>query len=142
MIIPIRTDRPPKRTPVVTQGLIVVNMLVYLLGGSGAFFNFFENPEVLASFGQFDPRDFKVWQLVTYQFLHDPHGIWHLAFNMLFLWVFGAAVEDRLGRLGFLGIAEVVERTLESIDAVPLGGLDDVWRIDREVRRFAAKMFN
>jgi len=46
------------------------------------------------------------------------------------------------GRLGFLGIAEVVERTLESIDAVPLGGLDDVWRIDREVRRFAAKMFN
>ena len=103
MIIPIRTDRPPKRTPVVTQGLIVVNMLVYLLGGSGAFFNFFENPEVLASFGHFDPRDFKVWQLVTYQFLHDPHGIWHLAFNMLFLWVFGAAVEDRLGRLGFLG---------------------------------------
>jgi len=103
MIIPIRTDRTPKRTPVVTQGLIVVNMLVYLLGASGAFFGLFEGPEVLASFGHFDPRDFKVWQLVTYQFLHDPHGIWHLAFNMLFLWVFGAAVEDRLGRLGFLG---------------------------------------
>ena len=46
------------------------------------------------------------------------------------------------GRLGFLGIAEVVERTLEGIDAVPLGGLDDVWRIDREARRFAASMFN
>jgi len=103
MIIPIRTDRPPKRTPVVTQGLIVVNLLVYLLGASGAFFGLFENPEALASVGHFDPRDFKVWQLVSYQFLHDPHGIWHLAFNMLFLWVFGAAVEDRLGRLGFLG---------------------------------------
>ncbi len=46
------------------------------------------------------------------------------------------------GRLGFLGIAEVVERTLEGIDAVPLGGLDDVWRMDREARRFAASMFN
>ena len=46
------------------------------------------------------------------------------------------------GRLGFLGIAEVVERTLERIDAVPLGGLDDVWRIDREARRIAASMFN
>ena len=102
MIIPIRTDRPPKRTPVVTQTLIVVNLLVYLLGVSGAFFGLFQNPEALASFGHFDPRDFKVWQLVTYQFVHDPHGIWHIAFNMLFLWVFGSAVEDRLGRQWFL----------------------------------------
>ncbi len=46
------------------------------------------------------------------------------------------------GRLGFLGIAEVVERTLERIAAVPLGGLDDVWRIDREARRIATGMFN
>ena len=46
------------------------------------------------------------------------------------------------GRLGFLGIAEVVERTLDRITAVPLGGLDDVWRIDREARRVAASMFN
>lgn len=46
------------------------------------------------------------------------------------------------GRLGFLGIAEVVERTLESVAAVSLGGLDDVWQIDREARRLAAEMFN
>ncbi len=46
------------------------------------------------------------------------------------------------GRLGFLGIAEVVERTLEKIAVVPLGGLDDVWRIDREARRTATGMFN
>ncbi|MHA1151654.1 MAG: 1-deoxy-D-xylulose-5-phosphate reductoisomerase [Alphaproteobacteria bacterium] len=45
-------------------------------------------------------------------------------------------------RLGFLGIAEVVERVLERVAAVPLGGLDDVWRIDREARRIAADMFN
>lgn len=46
------------------------------------------------------------------------------------------------GRLGFLGIADVVERTLETIAAVSLGGLDDVWEIDREARRVAADMFN
>jgi 1-deoxy-D-xylulose-5-phosphate reductoisomerase len=46
------------------------------------------------------------------------------------------------GRLGFLGIAEVVDRTLERIAAVSLGGLDDVWQIDREARRIAASMFN
>jgi len=46
------------------------------------------------------------------------------------------------GRLDFLGIADVVERTLERIAAVSLGGLDDVWEIDREARRVAADMFN
>jgi 1-deoxy-D-xylulose-5-phosphate reductoisomerase len=46
------------------------------------------------------------------------------------------------GRLGFLGIADVVERTLETIAAVSLGGLDDVWQIDREARRLATDMFN
>ena len=45
------------------------------------------------------------------------------------------------GRLDFLGIADVVERTLESIAAVSLGGLDDVWRIDAEARQLAAGMF-
>ncbi len=53
-----------------------------------------------------------------------------------------AVAEFLAGRLGFLGIAEVVERTLERIAVVSLGGLDDVWRIDREARRFATDMFN
>jgi membrane associated rhomboid family serine protease len=103
VLIPLRTDRPPKRTPLVTQGLIVVNLVVYLVGAAGFYFDFFKNPEALADFGHFDPMHFKAWQLITYQFLHDPHGILHIAFNMLFLWVFGAAVEDRLTRIGFLG---------------------------------------
>ncbi len=46
------------------------------------------------------------------------------------------------GKLGFLGIAEVVDRTLEEIAAVPLGGLDEVWQIDQEARRIATSMFN
>jgi membrane associated rhomboid family serine protease len=103
MFIPLRTDRPPKRTPLVTQSLILVNLAVYLVGAAGFYFDLFENPQALVDFGHFDPREFKAWQLVSYQFLHDPHGIFHIAFNMLFLWVFGAAVEDRLGRVGFLG---------------------------------------
>ena len=46
------------------------------------------------------------------------------------------------GKLGFLAIAKVVESTLERLTAVPLGGLDDVWRIDLEARRIATEMFN
>jgi len=102
MLIPLRTDRPPKRRPVITEALIIVNLIVYLVGAAGPFFDWFEHGAV-AGFGHFDPHDFRAWQLVTYQFLHDPGGFAHIAFNMLFLWVFGAAVEDRLGRLGFLG---------------------------------------
>ena len=101
MLIPLRTDRPPRRTPLVTQTLIVINLLVYLVGVSGTFFGLFNDPGVMAGLGHFDPRDFHWWQLITYQFVHDPYGILHIAFNMLFLWVFGAAVEDRMGRIGF-----------------------------------------
>jgi membrane associated rhomboid family serine protease len=103
MFIPIRTDRPPKRTPIVTQAIVVANLAVYLAGAAGAWFGLLANPQRLAEIASFDPAHFRAWQLVTYQFVHDPHGIWHIAFNMLFLWVFGSAVEDRLGRIGFLG---------------------------------------
>ena len=47
-----------------------------------------------------DPHRFRWWGLFTYAFLHG--GLLHIAFNMLFLWVFGPNVEDRLGRGGFL----------------------------------------
>jgi membrane associated rhomboid family serine protease len=39
-------------------------------------------------------------QLVTYAFLHD--GFWHIAFNLLFLWIFGPDLEAWLGRASFL----------------------------------------
>ncbi|MEW6516485.1 MAG: rhomboid family intramembrane serine protease [candidate division FCPU426 bacterium] len=39
------------------------------------------------------------WQPVTYLFLHG--GFWHLAFNMLTLWMFGCDVEERLGSRWF-----------------------------------------
>src|SRR5262245_5876566 len=38
--------------------------------------------------------------LVTYMFLHGDW--WHLAGNMLFLWVFGDNVEDAMGSVRFL----------------------------------------
>jgi len=42
-----------------------------------------------------------LWQILTYMWLHDPDGIWHLLFNMLVLWMIGGAVEARLGRRQF-----------------------------------------
>ncbi|MBD3391208.1 MAG: rhomboid family intramembrane serine protease [Chitinivibrionales bacterium] len=44
----------------------------------------------------------QVWRLVTYLFLHDPRGPWHLAFNMLALWMFGVEVEQMWGTRRFV----------------------------------------
>lgn len=44
-----------------------------------------------------------VWaSLLTHMFLHG--SLFHLIGNMLFLWIFGAAVEDRLGPGPFIGL--------------------------------------
>jgi len=43
---------------------------------------------------------FRLWQPVTYMFLHG--GPWHLAVNMLMLWFFGPALERAWGRKQFL----------------------------------------
>ncbi len=46
--------------------------------------------------------NFKIWQLVTYMFLHDPGGFMHIFFNMIFLWMFGAELEHEWGTREFL----------------------------------------
>jgi len=43
-----------------------------------------------------------LWQLITFQFLHD--GLWHLAGNLIGIYFFGRFVEDRLGRTRFLQV--------------------------------------
>ncbi len=44
------------------------------------------------------------WRILTYAFVHAPDNWMHILGNMLFLWVFGAGVEDRLGRVGYLAL--------------------------------------
>ena len=43
----------------------------------------------------------QIWQLVTYAFLHDPHSVMHLLFNMLGLWMFGSQFEMDFGTRRF-----------------------------------------
>ncbi len=45
-------------------------------------------------------KDFTLWQLVTYLFVHD--SFYHLLFNMLGLWWFGSDVERTFGSKKFL----------------------------------------
>lgn len=101
MLIPLRTSRAAKRRPIVTEGLILVNMLVFLAGLVGETGGAFTRTD-LVRLGALERGDFDLPNLITYQFLHDPSSVLHLGFNMLFLWVFGGAVEDRLGRTSYL----------------------------------------
>jgi len=93
-MMPIGDDNSGRRlTPIVTYVLIVVNVLVFLLELSGG--------------DAFIQR----WAFVPTRFLANPigdfptlftsmfmHASWvHLLGNMLYLWIFGDNVEDRLG---------------------------------------------
>lgn len=101
-MIPIGTDRPARRRPIVNESIIALNVIVYIGGLAGTYFGLFQR-ESVANWGHYDPENIRLWQLLTYQFIHDPYGLGHLFFNMLFLWVFGNSVEDRLGRVGYIG---------------------------------------
>jgi membrane associated rhomboid family serine protease len=102
MLIPLATDQRSRRRSFINEALVVLNLLVYLAGVAGAWFGWWAG-DALARHGHFDLHEFKAWQLVTYQFIHDPYGLGHIIFNLIFLWVFGNAVESRLGHLGYLG---------------------------------------
>jgi len=41
--------------------------------------------------------DFKIWQPVTYMFMHDRSNFLHILFNMVGLWMFGSALETYWG---------------------------------------------
>ena len=44
----------------------------------------------------------RVWQFITYSFLHDVNNVLHIGFNMVMLWMFGSEVEAALGSRRFL----------------------------------------
>ena len=52
--------------------------------------------------GQTITRPWMIWQSLSYGFLHDTNGIRHILFNMIGLFFFGRAVEQRIGGSEFL----------------------------------------
>jgi len=87
-MIPIGDVIPSRRTPVVTLGLIVVFAGIHAAGALGA-------PTTDAWIGPAADGGFSPARALLALFHHD--GWWSLAASALFLWLFGEAVEDRLG---------------------------------------------
>ena len=109
-MVPIRDNNPTTITPYVTYGLIAANVLAFLYEANlppqqlDGFFHLaaIVPRELTASFAGIPVNQpVPEWAtLITSQFLHG--GFLHLAGNMLFLWIFGNNVEDRLGHAKFL----------------------------------------
>lgn len=103
-MIPLGTDRPLARRTVVNHGLIAANLIIFgiiAIAGLQSERGLELVDEIQRRWMLF-PSFREPWRLITYAFLHDMRSVWHLAGNMLFLWVFGPNVEDRFGRLGYL----------------------------------------
>ncbi len=50
----------------------------------------------------FQSEEFKIYQFITYMFMHDSHSIMHIFMNMLALYMFGSVVENVWGGKKFL----------------------------------------
>ncbi len=97
MLIPIRTDYRLTRTPMVNYLLLGANIALFLLGYNGS------TQESLERIHPFllDNNHPQLFQFFSAMFLHA--SVSHLVGNMLFLWVFGNAINDKLGNIGYLG---------------------------------------
>ncbi len=111
-MIPLRDANPTRRTPIVTVATIIACFVVFAYelgrladGGLDGLDGFVTEWGVVPA-ELVDAWSAGAWlsaeslTLVTSQFLHG--GWLHLLGNMLFLWIFGNNVEDRLGRIQFL----------------------------------------
>ncbi len=94
IIVPLSDDAQRKRIPIVTISIIASCVLVF----SGQVFFVSEPNDFVQEFG-FISGDFLSVGLISSMFLHG--GVFHLLWNMFYLWLFGDNVEDRFNHFGY-----------------------------------------
>ncbi|MFZ3581866.1 rhomboid family intramembrane serine protease [Loktanella sp. DJP18] len=128
-MFPIRDHNPSNRTPFVTYALLIANVAIWLwsvttITDTNAinwfYYHYALIPARLAGGEGFSG-------LLTSMFLHA--GFLHLAGNMLFLFIFGDNLEDRMGHLTFAGFyvacgvaAGLAQVMIDPTSAVPTVG--------------------
>ena len=105
-MIPLKDDNPTSTYPFVTVGLIVINILVYFYEISlGPYFEPFldlygAKPLFVLSMSAPPEYPAPYITIFTSMFLHG--GFFHVAGNMLYLWIFGNNIEDSMGHIKFI----------------------------------------
>ena len=88
--------------PPVVKNLLIINVIFF-----AATFMFKDSQggyllvEKLSVF-YFDSPFFKIWQPITYMFMHSPGTFMHIFFNMFALFIFGGVIESRWGAKRFI----------------------------------------
>ena len=109
-MIPLRDNIPSRRFPVVTIAIIVLNVLAFLhelalgrqLGGFMVDYAIIPARYTSADIAREFTLPQQILPFFSSMFLH---GGWvHLIGNMWVLWIFGDNVEDRLGRMRYIGL--------------------------------------
>lgn len=79
--------------PPVTKNIIIINVIVFLMQ------NVIPNFNLNFALHFFKSPDFQAYQLLTHMFMHG--GVSHLFFNMFGIYMFGNALEQRMGSQRF-----------------------------------------
>jgi membrane associated rhomboid family serine protease len=108
-MIPISDDNPARQTPFVTWAIIAACVAVYVwevrqgVHMDAVFGSYGFVPKALMS-PPLSPAQETGWSalinIFTSMFIHG--GFWHLAGNMLYLWVFGNNIEAAMGHVRYL----------------------------------------
>jgi membrane associated rhomboid family serine protease len=103
-LIPYKDNNPTHSRPYVTIGIIAVNVLVFILqvlskgGLKESIFAYGAIPHNLLTLQTQQPIN-PFLTVFSSMFMHA--GLLHLGFNMLYLWIFGNNIEDKLGHVRF-----------------------------------------
>lgn len=101
-MIPLKDEIKTRRVPVVNYVLILINVAVFIY----QFVNASQMEAIVSRYAMIPANittAFTVENLrpvITSMFMHA--GWVHLLANMLYLWIFGDNIEDRLGHFGYL----------------------------------------
>lgn len=104
-MIPFKDDNPTRRFPFVTIALIVANVAVFIFeflsisDHQSLAYAYGAMPQALLTFNTLQPVHPLV-TIFTSMFMHG--GLLHLGSNMLYLWIFGNNIEDKLGVVRFI----------------------------------------
>jgi len=128
-MFPIRDHNPSSRVPFVTYALIAANVTIWIYGALfitteaqlGNLYYYYAMIPARISNGENLPS------LVTSLFMHA--GFMHLAGNMLFLFIFGDNIEDKMGHLPFAAFylaggigADLAQYATEPFSQIPTIG--------------------
>lgn len=103
-MIPIKDQNPTHRFPAVTVSLIVLNVIAFIFQAPSLFdvslWPRFADTWALIPDQLTDAFGAEFYTIFSSMFLHG--GLMHIGGNMLYLWIFGDNIEDKLGRGRFL----------------------------------------